>query len=116
MRAAPETILEAPGLVPASQFRGGQLQYEDLYIFAFLNALITPDPGSLARAVTAEQPHHILHPMPRRWAQPGNWASLGRLMMKGDLDDTLTIEVGGNTGSADSSRKPWNWPLGSGSS
>ena len=61
IRAFPETLLAAPALVPSSQVSGSPLQYEDLYIFSFLNALLAPDPGSLARAVAAEQPHHLIH-------------------------------------------------------
>ncbi len=95
VRRDPGRLLAAPALVSADQATGGHLQYEDLYIFAFLNALVTPDPATLTQALAAEQPHHIIHPMPGAWAQPGNWRSLGRLVMKGDLDASLIVEVGG---------------------
>ena len=95
VRRDPGMILTAPALVAADEATRGQLRYEDLYIFAFLNALVTPDPETLTQAVAAEQSHYIMHPMPGAWALPGNWRSLGRLVMKGDLDAPVTIEVGG---------------------
>ncbi len=95
IRESPETLLDAPALVPLDQLSADGWRYEDLYIFAFLSGLITPDEQALQRAEAAEQPTFILHPLPRSWSRPPHWASLSPLAVKSDLDEPLTVELGG---------------------
>lgn len=95
IRARPETLLTAQALVPEDQLTSDHFQDEDLYIFAFLTALITPDRTALRRALAARQPVFLIHPLPQKWARPSRWRPLGRLAMKAELEAPLTVEIGG---------------------
>lgn len=79
IRKQPEILLDAEALVPADQFGSDHLREEDLYIFAFLTALITPRSEDVKRAISAEQPMFLIHTLPERWARPHSgvpWDSL----------------------------------------
>ncbi len=95
VRQAPERLLEAPALVPLDQLSSEGWRYEDLYVFAFVSALITPDDETLQRAEAAEQPTFIMHTMPREWSRPPHWETLSPVAIKADLDQPLTVELGG---------------------
>ena len=69
-RRNPAHLLEAPALVPADQLTDSHLGYEDLYIFAFVSALVTRSGGDLSRAMDTGQPHHIVTPLPAGWSRP----------------------------------------------
>jgi len=98
IRSHPERLLEAEALVPVDQLSADHLREEDLYIFSFLTALITPQTKDIERAVTAGQPIWMIHPLPNPWARPVHWRTLGRLRMKTELAETITVEIGGQDG------------------
>lgn len=95
LRRAPEQLLAAPALVPADQVTSQQFRHEDLYVFAFLFALVAPTPRATLKAQAAGQPSYLIHPMPSAWARPVRWASLGRLALKSDASMDLDLELGG---------------------
>ncbi|MFQ5616991.1 MAG: hypothetical protein ACE5GO_11110, partial [Anaerolineales bacterium] len=95
IRAEPEKLLIAHALVPVDQLESDHLHNEDLYIFAFLAALITPNQADLDRALAAEQPVFLIHPFPKHWARPPHWRPLGNLVMKSDLSEPIELEIGG---------------------
>jgi len=88
-------LLDAPALVPSDQDAGEGHHDDDIYLFAFLTALTAASPRDLTRAIRAGQPTHILHALPKAWANPQTWTPLGRLSLKSECDAPLTVELNG---------------------
>jgi hypothetical protein len=97
LRRDPSRLLEAPALVPADQVTDSHLAYEDLYIFAFVHALVTRTADDLSRAMAASQPHALVAPLPESWSRPGEWSSLGPLVLKCDTSRPQGLTLGGQT-------------------
>ncbi len=97
LRRYPDRLLDAPALVPADQITESQLGYEDLYIFAFVYALVTSTRRDLVRAMDAGQPHFIVSPLPEAWSRPVQWSSLGTLVLKCGTSQPLELTLGGQT-------------------
>jgi hypothetical protein len=95
LRRDPAQYLQASALVPVDQAASNHFGEEDLYIFAFVTALLTRERAELDRALSAGQPVYLIHPMPQAWAQPLKWASLQPLSLKSMASRSLTIELGG---------------------
>lgn len=95
IRTQPAALLAAQALVPADQFATSSLHDEDLYLFAFLTALLTPHSQEVARAQSAGQPLYLLHSLPEGWARSINRRSLGRLVLKSETATPLLLEIGG---------------------
>ena len=95
IRSHPQQLLEAQALVPVDQMGSDHLTEDDIYIFAFLTALITPNQSTLQQALAAEQPLYMLHALPKKWARPENWRSLGELAVKSNMDTSIKMELGG---------------------
>jgi hypothetical protein len=92
---SPSILLKASALVPTEQDASGRLTDDDLYLFAFLTALVTDHPKELDRALAAGHPSYIIFPLPEAWAHPLDWQPLGRLALKSECAATIAIEVGG---------------------
>jgi hypothetical protein len=92
---SPSILLSASALVPTEQDASGSLADDDLYIFAFLTALVTDHPKELDRALAAGQPSFIIFALPEAWAHPLDWLPLGPLALKSECATTITIEAGG---------------------
>ncbi|NOY99406.1 MAG: hypothetical protein GXP40_09450 [Chloroflexi bacterium] len=101
MRRDPNAILNAPALVPADQFAAGGHSDRDLYLFAFLTGLLAASRADLEKAVTAEQPIYLIHPLQKKWARPRHWRPLGPLALKSESGQPLTIELGGQNAERD---------------
>jgi hypothetical protein len=97
-RGDPQFWLAASALVPTDQLASDHLNDNDLYIFAFVTALVTQDPEELKRALDAGQPMYLIHPFPAPWARPEGWGPLGALALKSDLAAPVTLELGGQDG------------------
>ena len=95
LRQYPGLLLQAAALVPDDQLFAEHHSDQDLYIFAFVLALVTPDFDTLQQARQAGQPVHLVLPLPAAWAQPETWAPLGRLALKNELAPEVTVELGG---------------------
>lgn len=95
LRRDPALFLQASALVPADQADSNHFSDEDIYIFAFVTALLTRERAELDRAIAAGQPHFLIHPMPGSWARPGRWASLQPLTLKSASSRSLQLELGG---------------------
>jgi hypothetical protein len=91
----PSTLLKAAALVPTEQVASSHLSDEDLYIFAYLTALVTDHPKDLERALAAGQPSYIVYPLPEAWARPLDWLPLGELVLKSENAASITLEAGG---------------------
>jgi len=93
----PGLLLGAPALVPSDQDAGEGHHDDDIYLFAFLTALTAAAPRDLQKAIAAGQPIHILHALPKAWANPQTWTPLGRLALKSECDAPITVELSGQT-------------------
>ena len=91
----PSMLLKAAALVPTEQVASERLADDDLYIFAFLTALVTDHPKEFDRAVAAGQPSYLIYPLPETWSHPLDWLPLGQLVLKSENAETITIEAGG---------------------
>jgi hypothetical protein len=59
--------------------------------------LITTTQTTLRKAIAAEQPIHLLHALPREWANPKMWIPLGPLALKSESASQITVELSGQT-------------------
>ena len=101
IRRHPQLLLKAPALVPSDQHAGSSHSPHDLYLFAFLPALIAASQSELQQAMKSGQPHYLVHMMPDTWNRPSQWSPLGRLALKSESEETHVIEIGGqDTGRA----------------
>jgi hypothetical protein len=95
LRKDPAQYLQASALVPVDQAGSSHFGDEDLYVFAFVTALLTRDRAELDRALAAGQPVFLIHPMPQAWSRPRKWASLQTLSLQSFASRTLQLELGG---------------------
>jgi hypothetical protein len=99
LHAKPAQLLKAPGLVPLDQYAGDGASPEDLYLFAFLTGLVAASKHDIQRACKAGEPVYFIHTMPSAWMRPRLWVPLGRLALKSECNDMLTVEIGGQDAS-----------------
>lgn len=96
LKRDPNLLMGASALIPSDQFAAAPAHKDrDLYIFAFLTGLIAASQKDIAKAKQAQQPIHLIHTMPKIWAKPKVWSSLGALALKTDCDHPVTVELGG---------------------
>ena len=95
VRKEPQRLLNAQALVPIDQMKNEHLTDDDIYVFAFLTALLTPNQDALKKAVAAGQPIYMIHALPKKWARPDQWSSLGELAVKSNMANSLKLELGG---------------------
>jgi hypothetical protein len=91
----PQVVLKAPALVASDQHAGDGHSPRDLYLFAFLPGLVAASQNDLQKVIDAKQPHYLVHVMPDAWNRPSNWNPLGRLVLKSEAEENVTIEIGG---------------------
>jgi hypothetical protein len=101
IKRAPAHLLRTPALIPSDLFAADQHTAQDIYIFAFISALTTVTREDLIKAIDAQQPYYLIHPLPREWSRPQTWIPLNRLALKSECDETLTVELGGQTAERD---------------
>ncbi len=97
----PSLLLPAPALIPSDQFAADGHNDNDLYLFAFLTGLVAASQSDLQKAIEAGQPTCLIHAMPKAWANPQTWSPLGRLALKSESDETLTLELSGQDSNRD---------------
>lgn len=85
----------AEALVPIDQISSSHLSDDDIYIFAFLTALLTPNMRSLEKAIQADQPIFLIYPLPKSWGRPQKWETLGTIAVKSNCSKTIKTELGG---------------------
>jgi len=96
LKRDPNLLMGASALIPSDQFAAAPGHKDrDLYIFAFLTGLIAASQKDIAKAKKAQKPVHLLHTMPKAWAKPKVWSSLGALALKTDCNHPITVELGG---------------------
>ncbi len=95
VRQRPEALLAAQALVPVDQIASERSSDTDLYIFAFLNTLLTPNYETLQKAIEVQQPIYMIHALPKHWARPRKWQTMGRLSLKSNASRILKVELNG---------------------
>jgi hypothetical protein len=95
LRREPGAVLQAPALIPLDQFTGEGHRPDDLYLFAFLLGLTAPAQEDVVKAVAADQPVYLIHPLPEAWARPEAWLPLVKLALKSECDAPIQVEIGG---------------------
>ncbi len=88
-------LLGASALIPSDQFVSAGHKNSDIYIFAFLTGLQAASQSAMAKASEAGNPLHLIHTLPKNWANPEHWRSLGKLALKSDCEEMLIVELGG---------------------
>lgn len=97
LRAHPEQLLDAPALVPLDQHAGAGHHGHELYLFAFLTALVTASRSEFRKALEAGQQAYLLHPLPRAWSRPDRWVPLAPLAVKSEAGHPVRLEIGGQS-------------------
>ncbi|MGE5250032.1 MAG: hypothetical protein ACM3QS_07425 [Bacteroidota bacterium] len=95
MRRDPAIVLKAPALVPLDQHASNGHAEHDLYVFAFLQGLVTASHSALEQALRAGQPAYLLHTLPEDWVRPRIWRPLRPLALKSEAEETLRVELAG---------------------
>lgn len=96
IRDDPRVLLKAPALVASDEHAGGG-HVGDIYLFAFLPALITASQRDLQKVIETSQPYYLVHVMPEAWKRPSKWSPLGTLVLKSEAEERITLEIGGQT-------------------
>jgi hypothetical protein len=91
----PKILLNERVLVTRDQITSRNLDNEDLCIFAFLSALVTPNLRSLGQAIMSNHPIFLVHCLPSKLSRCGPWYSLEKLVFKSDGEDTLSLGIDG---------------------
>jgi hypothetical protein len=91
----PEFILNGWARLPQVHGEVDALRADDVYVFAFIAALVARQGHEFKRALRAKQPFYLLHLLPEDWAHRGGRLSLDRLALKADGDQEIRLELGG---------------------
>jgi hypothetical protein len=95
IRREPGVLLKAPALIPSDRHAGEGHGAHDLYLFAFLEALVASSAREAEKALKAGQPACMIICMPSAWVRPRGWNPIGPLVLKSDSDEPVTIELSG---------------------
>jgi hypothetical protein len=97
LRKDPAQLLKRDLIVPE---RAGWQAFgqEDLYVFAFISALVTRSREAIKKAVNAGEPLKLLYRMPPEWSLPERWSPLETLVFKTDLSNAVTLTLHGQDG------------------
>lgn len=88
-------LLQTPVQIPNDLFKSNHISNKDLLIFSFATGLVTTTQDELERARNASQPSYCIHLLPILWSQPPSWRSLGRLVVRANTTEPVTIEMAG---------------------
>jgi hypothetical protein len=94
----PDFFLNAWARLPQAHGEVDPRHADDVYIFAFIAGLIAQQGREFKRALQAQQPVYLLHFLPDAWSRPANNHSLGRLILKSDCEQEISLELGGRDG------------------
>lgn len=89
------TLLQAPALVPIDEYTAEDRKPDDLYLFTFVLGLVASAQRDLEKAIAANQPIHLIHPLPEAWTRPRNWRPLEKLALKSECEAPVRVEIGG---------------------
>lgn len=88
-------LLQAPALIPMSEFTAQEGKPEDIQLFAFLPGLVAASRQDADQAQAAGQPVCLVHPLPVEWSRPSPWVPLEGVALKSECDQGVCLEVCG---------------------
>jgi hypothetical protein len=91
----PSALLKASALISSESAVGDGFLDHDLLLFSFLLGLTAISLNDLKKAIEANQPHYLIHLMPRNLSNPQHWNPLGALTLKSESSVELTVEISG---------------------
>jgi hypothetical protein len=91
----PEFILNGWARLPQEHGEVDARRADDVYVFAFIAALVAQQGHEFKRALRAQQPVYLLHLLPEAWALRGDYPSLDHLALKADGEQDVRLELGG---------------------
>ncbi len=91
----PDFFLNAWARLPQAHGEVDPRHADDVYVFAFIAALIAQQGREFKRARRAQQPVYLLSLLPDAWSRKINDRSLGRLILKADCEQDISLELGG---------------------
>jgi hypothetical protein len=91
-------LMSLPATLSKDEVVSNHIQDDDLYIFAFLKALVTTSIRSLKNAIHANQPVFLIYVLPLKWSNPNKWCSLGKIVLKSDSSDPIKLTLEGLDG------------------
>jgi hypothetical protein len=92
---APDFFLNAWARLPQTHGDVDPRRADDVYVFAFIAALVASQAREYKRALQAQQPVFLMHLLPDAWARPEKGRSLERLILKADCGQETSLELGG---------------------
>jgi hypothetical protein len=95
IRTEPHLLLKTQAEIPIDQLSDSELFNENILIFTLLTALVTPNRHTIKKAKEAGQPLFMINLLPKKWAFPAKWDSLGSIMIESNQETTLALELGG---------------------
>jgi hypothetical protein len=96
IRKNPAVLNEVPAVTPIEWAIMDNVLEQDLYVFTFVNALVTSDRVEMSRAIEANQPVYPIYPFPIKWIQPPVWFPLGEVVLQSEASHEITLELAGH--------------------
>jgi hypothetical protein len=91
----PDFFFNAWARLPQAHGEVDPRHADDVYVFAFIAALIAQQGREFKRARRAQLPAYLLSLLPDAWSHTGNNRSLGGLILKADCEQEISLELGG---------------------
>ncbi len=95
VRTKPLKLLDMPAMVLQDQTEMHYLNDDDIFIFGFLNSLLTTTQHSITQALDAGQPTFQIKLLPPPWSRCSSWHSLGTLTCQYEEKEKICLEIGG---------------------
>ena len=88
-------LLDAQALVSKEHSTFSYSTPDDIYIFSFLNAKVTPDNLTTKQAFRTSQPIFLVHTLSRPWSSVDRRVSLGLLTFDSENSPSIKLDVNG---------------------
>lgn len=95
VRQDPVVLLQAPALTPLDKFAGEGQTGKDIYLFAFLLALVVSTQADQLKLEATDSPNYYLALFPKPWSHPDSWVPLNPITLKSEAQHAVTVELGG---------------------
>ena len=91
----PAALLPAQVAIPSDQVPGLPQIRNNIYVFAFLTALIADTRQRVEQALNAGQDICLVHNLPAEKFHPKQWGSFGEVSLKCDTSEPMAVTLGG---------------------
>lgn len=90
-------LLSSQAWIPSEDLFFENRSETDLLIFSFVTGLVAPDQSQITKAKAAGKTDYLIYTMPAAWSQPSGWTSVGKITLKSESTENLTLTLGGTT-------------------